>query len=108
MDTGPRWFDQEDSLLKLDNPFWQFSLGVYARPGVSASLLVLQDRWSVDVNLVLFSAFMTCQKACSVDLDHIKDWDREIRAWREMAVVPLRAVRRRINAEPQAVAQELR
>jgi uncharacterized protein (TIGR02444 family) len=35
--------------------FWRFSLALYARPGVAAALLGLQDRAGRDVNLVLYT-----------------------------------------------------
>ena len=37
-----------------DNPFWDFSLAVYHRPGVAQACLALQDRRGLDVNLLLF------------------------------------------------------
>lgn len=34
--------------------FWSFSLAAYARPGVEAACLELQDRFAADVNLALY------------------------------------------------------
>ena len=34
--------------------FWNFSLAVYARPGVEAACLDLQDRFGADVNVALY------------------------------------------------------
>ena len=36
-----------------DNPLWAFSLRHYARPGVKASCLALQDAHGLDVNVAL-------------------------------------------------------
>ena len=37
---------------------WEFSLDFYARPGVSAALIELQDRAGLDVNLILFALWL--------------------------------------------------
>jgi uncharacterized protein (TIGR02444 family) len=41
-----------------DNDFWRFSLSVYAAPGVADECLALQDTRGVDVNLLLFCAWL--------------------------------------------------
>jgi uncharacterized protein (TIGR02444 family) len=38
--------------------FWRFSLALYARPGVAAALLALQDRVGRDVNLILYALWL--------------------------------------------------
>lgn len=40
------------------SPFWDFSLALYARPGVEAACLELQDTHGLDVNLVLLAAWL--------------------------------------------------
>ncbi len=42
----------------LDNPFWQFALRCYSRPGNAAFCLKLQDEYRVNVNVLLFSAWL--------------------------------------------------
>ena len=37
-----------------DNPFWNYSLALYARAEVAKTCLALQDRLGLDVNLLLF------------------------------------------------------
>jgi uncharacterized protein (TIGR02444 family) len=39
--------------LYLDNPFWQFSLGFYGQSNVAGQCLDLQDKFDLDVNLLL-------------------------------------------------------
>lgn len=39
------------------SPFWDFSLLLYARPGVEAACLTLQDDHGLDVNLVLLAGW---------------------------------------------------
>jgi hypothetical protein len=41
-----------------DGGLWPFALGFYARPGVAAALIALQDNAGVDVDLVLFAMWL--------------------------------------------------
>lgn len=43
----------ENSTAPTGGGFWAFSLALYARPGVAAACLDLQDRFGADVNLLL-------------------------------------------------------
>jgi uncharacterized protein (TIGR02444 family) len=48
----------QDGAPWSDSPFWQFSLELYAAPGVKEACLSLQDELGLDVNLVLLSAWL--------------------------------------------------
>ncbi len=41
-----------------DHPFWDFSLRIYGSDGVPAACIALQERRGIDVNLLLFSAWI--------------------------------------------------
>ena len=88
-----------------DSAFWQFSLAFYARPGVADACLALQDETGADVNVMFYVLFLAGQlrQIDRVDAAHI---DASIKAWREIVVVPLRTLRRRLKTgiEPIAVA----
>jgi uncharacterized protein (TIGR02444 family) len=88
-----------------NSPFWQFSLALYARPGVAAACIELQDDAGVDVNVMFYVLYLARQlrQIDRVDAAHI---DASIKAWREIAVVPLRTLRRRLKSgiEPIAVS----
>ncbi len=43
--------------LPLDNPFWQFSLGVWQQPGIESMLINLQDQAGCSVNLLLLACW---------------------------------------------------
>lgn len=79
-----------------DNPLWDFSLSVYAEPGVSEECLVLQDRHDLNINLVLLAAYLG---SVGVELTEER-WEaatREI-AWLDETVVrPLRGIRRALK-----------
>lgn len=83
-----------------DDPFWNFSLATYARPGVSEACLDLQDRLGLDVNLVLFALWAGA--GCGVRLapEELQRLDHAVSAWRRDVVVPLRGVRRTLKNVP--------
>ena len=42
----------------MDSPFWLFSRSIYGTPGVQRECLELQDSFGIDINLLLFCAFV--------------------------------------------------
>lgn len=73
--------------------FWSFSLDFYARPGVAEACLELQDRHGLDVNLVLYC----CWRGDVLSEAQIQAAIGLTAPWREEAVQPLRALRRRLK-----------
>jgi uncharacterized protein (TIGR02444 family) len=88
-------------VLELDNPFWRFSLAVYAAPGVADECLALQDTRGVDVNVLLFCAWLGARKVI-VTAGDLAAIEAGARPWREAAIQPLRAARRGIRALAEA------
>jgi len=89
-----------------DFPFWSFSLDLYGRPGVAPACLALQDRFGCDVNILLFALWAArCGKALArADFDAL---DAAVAPWRTGVVEPIRALRRRLKADPHGAAPEL-
>ena len=85
-----------------DSPFWRFSIGFYRNPDVAAACIALQDEAGVDVN-VLFFLLWNATLERKLPQAAIEDLDRQIGAWREAAVIPLRAVRRALKSPPSVV-----
>jgi carboxymethylenebutenolidase len=79
--------------------FKRFALALYQRPGVADACLDLQNRHELDVNVVLFAAFVgsTGQTLTTADLDLAH---RQVDAWHQQVVRPLRAVRQRLKTGP--------
>ena len=73
--------------------FWDFSLAVYAAPGVEDECLSLQDSFGIDVNLLLFAAYMG-RRGLLLSRDEIAEASALVRTWHDNVVVPLRSVRR--------------
>ncbi len=85
------------------NPFWDFSLALYAQEGVAPLCLALQDQHKLDVNLLLYTVFAA---SCGIALSpsELSAVDASVADWRDTLVRPQRALRRRVDRdlEPQA------
>ena len=79
--------------------FWRFSLAFYAAPEVQSACLALQDDHGADVNVVLFMLFHGHRGQC-LDADAVAAVEAGVAAWRSGVVQPLRALRRRLKAQP--------
>ena len=77
---------------------WEFSLKLYAEPGVAASCLSLQDQHGFDVNLVLFCIWYGCRHGELTD-DLLKTALETSDRWRETVVRPLRSLRTQIKRD---------
>ncbi len=88
------------------NPFWDFSLLVYHRPGVAAACLALQDRHGLDVNLLLFCCWAGSQGR-RLDAADIERLMGSVGEWQRSVVGPLRGVRRRLTDLPGSASGQL-
>jgi uncharacterized protein (TIGR02444 family) len=75
------------------NPFWEFTLSVYRREGVSQACIALQDRLRLDVNFLLLAVFAGT-RGFSLEAMHWNALDALAKPWRENVIHPLRHVRR--------------
>ena len=80
-------------MLLLDNPFWQFSLRVYARPEVAAECLDLQRVLSINVNVLLFCGWIAASRRIALGTADIRLLENEVHDWHKLAVLPLREIR---------------
>ncbi|HEY2528522.1 MAG TPA: TIGR02444 family protein [Xanthobacteraceae bacterium] len=83
-------------------PFWRFSLHFYRRPGVSDACIALQDGCGVDVNLLLFLFWLACGGQL-LAADDVKRLDDKVRAWRDLTIIPIRNLRRKLKGTTTAV-----
>src|SRR3954453_4467046 len=84
------------------SPFWQFSIKFYAVPGVADACIALQDHAKVDVNILFYLLWKATQGRAFNAAD-IAEIERRIGPWREIAVVPIRNVRRALKSPPEAM-----
>jgi uncharacterized protein (TIGR02444 family) len=94
-------------------PLPSFALAVYGREGVPAACLALQDGLGVDVNVVLFAAFVGAIRGEVLGEADVAAASARVGNWHGDVVVALRTVRRRLKSFPApasgvAAADELR
>ena len=89
----------DQDLLQPDNDFWRFSLRVYEKEGVANECLELQKRHGVNVNLLLFCAWIGTQ-AIKLDRNDIEAAAQIVVHWDALVVRPLRIARRETKADP--------
>ncbi len=89
-----------------ENPFWDFSLVVYHRPGVAEACLGLQDRHGLDVNLLLFCCWAGSQ-GWHLDAADFARLTGSVGEWQRSVISPLRGVRRRLKDLPGAASGQL-
>jgi uncharacterized protein (TIGR02444 family) len=83
---------------------WDWVLEAYARPGVAAACLALQDAHGQNVPLLLAAAWAGAQ-ARSLDLDRAIALTR---AWEADVVAPLRSARRGLKTSRSPIAESSR
>ena len=88
--------------------FWRFSLMVYARPGVAAALIGLQDRAGHNVNLILFGIWLAAGCRRSLDRADLARSHAAIEKFDGSVVSPLRTLRRTLKSDPDPDVQNLR
>jgi uncharacterized protein (TIGR02444 family) len=93
------------------NSLWDFSLAVYAAPSVAEACLRAQDQHGLDVNLILWAAWVGAS-GHRLTGGELAAAAGATDAWRREVVQPLRSVRRRLKNSPypvpDAAAQALR
>lgn len=77
---------------------WDFSLIHYARAGIADACLRLQDTHGVNVNLLLWCAWLEAH-GLTLDAPRLSSAQKRIHAWDQNYVVPLRQMRRRMKVE---------
>jgi uncharacterized protein (TIGR02444 family) len=87
------------------SPFWQFSIKFYAVPGVAEACIALQDHAKVDVNILFYLLWNSTQGRAFNAAD-VTEIERRIGPWRELAVVPIRNVRRALKSPPEVMPPE--
>ena len=79
-----------------NSPLWRFSNNIYRKEGVSEILLHVQDKFSIDVNMILFVAWLASINRSLTAAD-IQDAQKLVSRWRVMVIVPVRNIRRSLK-----------
>jgi uncharacterized protein (TIGR02444 family) len=87
--------------------FKRFALALYGREGVADACLHLQNRHDLDVNLVLFAAFLGAKRRQRLTTSGLEAARARVDAWHREVVRPLRAVRQRLKTGPAPAPNEI-
>ena len=79
-----------------NSPLWRFSNNIYRKEGVSEILLHVQDKFCIDVNMILFVAWLASINR-SLTATDIQDAQKLVSRWRVMVIVPVRNIRRSLK-----------
>ena len=82
----------------LPNPFWEYSLQLYAQQGVEPCCLAWQDNDDVNVNLLLFCCWSGLQ-GVALDIKAVEGCCLAIAGPDAALVQPLRKLRRQISGQ---------
>ena len=85
---------------------WPFSLAVYQDHAVQKECLDLQDRHGIDINMLLFCAFVGAVHGAIISEHDVRDALSLIAAWNANVVRALRQVRRELKlfaADPSPI-----
>jgi uncharacterized protein (TIGR02444 family) len=83
-------------------PFWRFSLHVYRQGGVADACIALQDGCGVDVNVLLHLLWRAAGGRL-FSADDVRTIDDTVRGWRNLTVIPLRDLRRKLKGAQTAI-----
>jgi uncharacterized protein (TIGR02444 family) len=81
----------------MSQTFWNFSVAVYGKTAVQDECLRLQDQFGLDVNVVLWCAFLGAAHGVTLTRDDILSARQEVRQWQEEIVGTLRTTRRNLK-----------
>ena len=82
--------------MKTKNPLWRFSKNIYRKEEVSETLLHLQDKFYIDLNMILFVTWLASINR-SITTSDIQDAQKLVSLWRTKVIVPVRKIRRSIR-----------
>lgn len=80
---------------------------MYAAPGVADECLALQRALSIDINVLLFCAWLGATKRMTLDSTDIASISGAVGSWHNTAVRPLRAARENIKTLPEMAHDEV-
>src|ERR1700745_3114465 len=80
--------------VELESPLWRFSLAVYRGAGVQEECLDVQERFGIDVNLLMLCAYVGAVEGAVLSASDIADALDASGAWHGNVVKALRQVRR--------------
>jgi uncharacterized protein (TIGR02444 family) len=87
----------KENCRELESPFWLFSQSIYAAAGVQEECLQLQDKFGIDINLLLFSAFIGAVHGALLPTEELSNASAAVAQWQGNVVRSLRTIRRALK-----------
>ncbi len=87
-----------------DDDFWHYALQLYKQPGVSKQCLILQDKYGLNINLVLLCCFLGSTKTTIKKTLPALSNDPLLQQWQSQSTEAIRSVRRRVKDTFEGVA----
>ena len=97
-----------ENMADLETPFWAFSLAVYASDGVAEECLGLQERLGLDVNLLLFAAYIGAVEGVRLERQDFAGAQAVVAEWHKEIVRSLRHARQALKPPSTDVDNPLR
>src|SRR5215470_13785165 len=88
--------------VEMESPLWRFSLAVYRGAGVQEECLDVQERFGIDVNLLMLCAYAGAVEGAVLSASDIADALEASGAWHGNVVKELRQVRRTLKPWSEA------
>ncbi|MCB1827573.1 MAG: TIGR02444 family protein [Coxiellaceae bacterium] len=85
-----------------DNPFWDFSLHFYRQPGAEEALLLCQQQYGFNVNIILYILWFSDIGQGGLSQLKMRKILQLVASWHNKVVLPLRRLRNAIDSEHQA------
>jgi len=104
------WLPYEVSALTgslPQHPFWNYSLQLYAQPGVQDACLKLQDEHGLDVNLVLFCIWCGLDGPGQLTAAELNEAITRGGSWQAEVVERIRYIRRTLKQNTLGADQQL-
>jgi len=86
--------------------FWEFSTNIYHKPGVERALLMLQQRFGVDVNMLLLCCWAARFRHLRLPAGGIGDLVGLVDVWQADVVRPLRRLRHKLRSRQAGVLSD--
>jgi uncharacterized protein (TIGR02444 family) len=83
--------------VEMESPLWRFSLAVYRGAGVQEECLDVQERYGVDVNLLMLCAYAGAVEGAALSARDVEDALDATGGWHADVVRVLRQVRRSLK-----------
>ena len=88
--------------VEMESPLWRFSLAVYRGAGVQEGCLDVQERYGVDVNLLMLCAYVGAVEGAVLSASDVEDALDATGGWHADVVRGLRQVRRSLKPLSEA------